>query len=110
LVISSIPLSQPFPPREKGAEQNIDFYIIDWANPWSWEWYYYKKINELNLEKNFLVAGWISEKNVWEVFEIFKDNPYFCGVDIASWVDNWDNICLEKVNKIVNLMLLSSIK
>jgi hypothetical protein len=29
LVISSIPLSQPFPPREKGAEQNIDFYIID---------------------------------------------------------------------------------
>jgi len=82
--------------------ENIDFYIIDWKNPWSWEWYEYEKINELKLEKNFLVAGWISEKNVWEIFEIFKNNPYFCGVDIASWVDNGENICLEKVGRIVN--------
>jgi phosphoribosylanthranilate isomerase len=81
--------------------ENIDFYIIDWINPWSWEWYDYKKINELNLENNFLVAGWISEKNVWEIFEIFKDNEYFCWVDIASWVDNWENICLKKVGKVI---------
>ena len=101
LVIHSIPLSQPFPLQEKGAENNIDFYIIDGANPWSGEWYDYEKINDLNLEKNFLVAGWVSEKNVWEIFEIFKDNKYFCWVDIASGVDNWENIDLGKVEGIV---------
>jgi len=100
LVINSINLEKKYELNNK----NIDFYIIDWANPWSWEWYDYEKIKQLNLEKNFLVAGWISEKNVWKIFEIFKNNPYFCGVDIASWVDNWKNICLEKVGKIVNLI------
>ena len=89
----------------KGSKgNNIDFYIIDWANPGSGEWYNYSKINELNLEKNFLVAGWVSEKNVWKIFEIFKENPYFCGVDIASWVDNGKNIDLVKVQKIYNLI------
>ena len=89
----------------KGSNvENIDFYIIDWIEPWSWKWYDFSKINELNLENNFLVAGGISEKNVWEVFEIFKNNEYFSWVDIASWVDNWENICLEKVGKIVKKM------
>ena len=100
LVINSINLEKKY----ELNNENIDFYIIDWANPWSWEWYDYEKIKQLNLENNFLVAGWISEKNVWKIFEIFKNNPYFCGVDIASWVDNWKNICLEKVGKIVNLI------
>ena len=96
------PLGASF--NTKGSKESSDFYIIDWANPWSGEWYDYEKINELNLEKNFLVAGWVSEKNVWELFKIFKDNKYFCGVDIASWVDNWENIDKEKVDKIVNLI------
>ncbi|MDQ7022844.1 MAG: hypothetical protein Q9M97_04915 [Candidatus Gracilibacteria bacterium] len=104
LVIQSIPLSQPFPPRENVAEQNIDFYIIDGKNPGSGEGYNYGEINNLNIEKKFLVAGGISEKNIGEIFEIFKDNQYFCGVDIASGVDNGDNICLEKVEYIVNLI------
>ena len=107
LVISSINLEYikfpPNPPLEGGYE-SIDFYIIDWDNPGSGEWYDYSKINELNLEKNFLVAWWVSEKNAKEIFEIFKKNPYFCGVDIASWVDNWENIDLEKVQKIYNLI------
>ena len=89
----------------KGSKgNNIDFFIIDWANPGSGEWYNYSKINELNLEKNFLIAWWVSEKNVAEIFETFKENPYFCWVDIASWVDNWENIDLDKVQKIYNLI------
>jgi phosphoribosylanthranilate isomerase len=100
LVFSSVNIEQDI----NFNNENIDFYIIDWANPGSWEWYDYFKINELNLEKNFLVAGWISENNVWEIFEIFKENKYFCGVDIASWVDNWKNIDLEKIGKIVEKM------
>ena len=81
--------------------ENIDFYIIDWKNPWSWEEYNYSKINELNLEKNFLVAGWINENNILEIYKIFENNENFCWVDIASWVDNGENICLEKLGKIV---------
>ena len=99
LVINSINIE-----KEELNNDNIDFYIIDWVNPWSGEWYNYSKINDLKLQKKFLVAGWINEKNVWEVFEIFKDSEYFCGVDIASWVDNWKNICLKKVGEIVEGM------
>lgn len=106
LVIQSISLvsSHLISPKGREVAQNIDFYIIDWATPWSWEWYDYSKINDLNLRENFLVAGWVSEENVWEIFEIFKNNENFCWVDIASWVDNGENICLEKVNKIFNLI------
>jgi len=84
--------------------ENIDFCIIDWKEAGSWKSYDYSKIKDLNLEKKFLVAGWISEENVSEIFEIFKNNEYFCWIDVASWVDNWKNIDLEKVNKIVNLI------
>lgn len=100
LVIQSVNLKSNFELNNK----NIDFYIIDWADPWSWKWYDYEKINKLKLEKKFLVAGWVWEKNVWKIFEIFKDNPYFSWVDIASWVDNGKNIDLYKVKKIVNLI------
>jgi len=101
LIFWSVPLSQPFPPREKGVLESIDFLIIDWKEAGSWKSYDYSKIKDLNLEKNFLVAGWVSEKNVWEIFEIFKDNEYFCWIDVASWVDNWENIDLGKVGRIV---------
>jgi phosphoribosylanthranilate isomerase len=100
LVFSSINIEE----KINLDNEYIDFFIIDWTNPWSWKWYDYKKIKKLNLKKNFLVAGWVNEKNVWEIFKIFKDNKYFCWVDVASWVDNWKNIDLEKVNKIVNLI------
>jgi len=82
----------------------VDFYIIDGAEPWSWKWYNYEKINKLNLKKKFLVAGWVNKDNVWKIFEIFKNNPYFMGVDVASWVDNGKNIDLEKINKIISLI------
>jgi len=94
----------PRPLNTKGSKESLDFYIIDWANPWSGNWYDYSKINDLNLEKNFLVAGGVNEENVWKIFEIFKENPFFCGVDIASWVDNWKNIDRGKVDKIFNLI------
>jgi phosphoribosylanthranilate isomerase len=81
--------------------ENIDFYIIDWKEAGSWKKYDYSKINNLNLKKNFLVAGWISKENISKVFKIFKKNINFCWVDIASWVDNWENIDLEKVEEIV---------
>ncbi len=82
----------------------VDLFIIDGKNPWSWKTYDYKKINNLNLEKNFLLAGWVSEKNILEIKKIFKNNKFFCWVDVASSIDNWENIDLEKVNKIVNLI------
>ena len=106
LVIQSVSIADikfpPNPPLEGGLSEYIDFYIIDWANPWSWEEYDYSKINNLNLEKRFLVAGWVSEENVWKIFEEFKNNENFCWVDIASWVDNGENIFLEKVGRIVD--------
>jgi len=105
LVISSISLSQAFYLQEKGVvEENIDFFIIDGANPGSWKWYDYEKINNLKLNKKFLVAGWVNENNVKEIFKIFEKNPYFAGVDIASWVDNGKNIDEEKVKRIYNLI------
>lgn len=88
--------------KQKGKKkENIDFLIIDWENPWSWEKYVYQKINELDIDMKFLVAGWISQDNILEVFEIFKNNKNFCWVDIASWVDNWKNIDSKKVQDIV---------
>lgn len=109
LVIRSVGISHFKIPHPSGApfdskeskENNIDFYIIDWENPWSWEWYNYEEINKLNFDKKFLVAGWVSEKNVREIYKIFENNENFCWVDIASWVDNGDNICLEKVGRII---------
>ena len=82
----------------------VDFFIIDGANPGSWKWYDYEKINDLKLNKKFLLAGWVNENNVKEIFKIFEKNPYFAGVDIASWVDNGKNIDEEKVKKIYNLI------
>ncbi len=104
LVFWSITLDSPHLISPKGREiaQSVDFYIIDWKEAGSWKSYDYSKINDLNLEKKFLVAGWINEENVGDIFEIFKDNEYFCWVDVASGVDNWKNIDLEKVKKIVN--------
>ena len=104
LVISSVTLDSPlltFPQGRGIAQESIDFLIIDWKNPWSWEWYNYEEINKLNFDKKFLVAGGVSEKNVREIYKIFENNENFCWVDIASWVDNGENICLEKVGRIV---------
>ncbi len=100
LVFHSVSLEDNYDLNNK----NIDFYIIDWKEAGSWKSYDYSKIKDLNLEKYFLVAGWISEKNVSEVFETFKNNEYFCWIDVASWVDNGENIDLGMVEEIFNKM------
>ena len=82
-------------------DENVDFYIIDGKNPWSWKWYDYTKINDLKLNKKFLVAGGVSADNIGEIFDIFKNNPYFMWVDIASWVDNGENIDENKIKYII---------
>lgn len=81
-------------------DNNIDFYIIDWKNPWSWEEYNYEKINNYKINKKFLIAWWIKQENILDIYKIFKNNLNFCWVDIATWVDNWENIDRNKIDKI----------
>ncbi len=69
--------------------ENIDLLIINSSNPWSWKSYDYKKLSELKIRKPFLVAWWVNKNSI---SEIFKQVPNCIWVDIASGVDNGENV------------------
>ena len=96
------PINLDFKDFEK-YEKIVDLFIVDGKNPWSGKKYDYSQINNLNLNKNFLVAGWVSVDNAWEIVKIFEKNPFFVGLDVASGVDNGKNIDLGKVGEIVRV-------
>jgi len=82
----------------------VDLLIIDGKSPGSGKSYDYEKINKLNLNKSFLVAWWVNLENVADILKILWKNNYFTWIDVASAVDNWKNIDLEKVKLFYNLI------
>ena len=80
----------------------IDFLLIDGKNPGSGKSYNYEIISQCNISQKFLIAGGINEKNISSVCKIFANNPYFHWVDLASAVDNGENICPEKIKNLAS--------
>ncbi len=83
--------------KEENLE-NIDLLIIDSSNPWSWKSYNYSNLSELKIRKPFLVAWWVDKNSI---SEIFKQVPNCIWVDIASGVDNWENVDEEMVREVL---------
>lgn len=79
--------------------ENIDMLVIDGKNPGSWEWYDFRSLAEKRIKKPFLLAWWINEVNI---LKIKKDVPNCIWFDLASGVDNLENIDEEKVKIIIN--------
>lgn len=88
-------------------DSNIDLYIIDWANPWSWKSYDYEILKNVSIKKPFLIAWWINENNL---NEILLKLPNLVWIDIASWVDNWKNICWRKIKRILKILNWANIE
>ena len=97
-IIHAIPYNEINTLKE---DENIDLYIIDWNIPWSWKWYDYEILNNLKLSKPFLIAWWINE---FILQEVLTKVPNASWVDIASWVDNWKNICNRKAKRIITIL------
>lgn len=116
-VISSISISDL---ENFEIDEDVDFYIIDWQNPWSWEEFSVEifekniwqnsKVFEKNIstfwkiQKPFLIAGWINASNIKEKIKFFEQFENFSWFDIASWVETWDNIDEEKIKKILKII------
>ncbi len=116
-VISSISISDL---QNFEIDENVDFYIIDWQNPWSWEdfslemffWNIWqnskvfgKNISPFNkIQKPFLIAGWIKASNILEKIKFFEQFENFSWFDIASWVETWGNIDEEKIKEILKII------
>ena len=100
-VLQPIIIEQFFDNKNKIINDYIDFYIIDGKIPWSWESYEYENINNIDINKKFLVAWWVCKENIWLIYKIFSKNRYFCWVDSASWVEKLWNISESKVLEII---------
>jgi phosphoribosylanthranilate isomerase len=80
---------------------NIDLYIVETNTPWSWKTFDYENIKEIKIKKPYLIASGINEENLDFILKKFPNCHW---VDIASWVDNWENISEEKVKKILKIL------
>ncbi len=81
--------------------ESIDLLIIDSSSPGSWESYDYGRLWELKIRKPFLVAWWLDKESVQDIFKLV---PNCIWVDIASGVDNWENVDEGMVKEILERM------
>ncbi len=97
-IVEKIPLSQPFPPREKGVEQNVAlFHLLKWVDNTKDQSYFLAWLNQFQLSKA-LFPIWELEKSevrkialeIWLPNALRKDSQWICfvgKVDLTKFLE-----------------------